>query len=44
MYGNGKETRAFCYVEDIVDGLISIIGKESKVNGEIINLGTDEVL
>ena len=38
-----KHERSFTFVGDIVDGLASIIGNESIVNGEIINLGTDVV-
>ena len=41
--GSVKHERSFTYVGDIVDGLVAIIGKEDIVNGEIINLGTDEV-
>lgn len=41
--GSVKHERSFTYVGDIVDGLVTIIGKEEEVNGEIINLGTDEV-
>ena len=41
--GSIKHERSFTYVGDIVDGLAAIIGKEDIVNGEIINLGTDEV-
>lgn len=41
--GSIYHERSFTYVGDIVDGLSSIIGNELLVNGEIINLGTDEV-
>ncbi|BCY28682.1 NAD-dependent epimerase/dehydratase family protein [Flavobacterium okayamense] len=41
--GSDKHERSFTYVGDIVEGLSSIIGKEELINGEIINLGTDEV-
>lgn len=41
--GSIKHERSFTYVGDIVDGLAAIIGKEDNVDGEIINLGTDEV-
>ena len=41
--GSLKHERSFTYVGDIVDGLVAIIGKENQINGEIINLGTDEV-
>lgn len=40
----GSEThlRSFTYVQDIVDGVVSVIGKEDLVNTEIINLGNEE--
>lgn len=41
--GSLKHERSFTYVGDIVDGLTAILGKETAINGEIINLGTDEV-
>lgn len=41
--GSVNHERSFTFVGDIVDGLIATIGKENQVNGEIINLGTDEV-
>jgi len=41
--GSAKHERSFTYVGDIVDGLSAIIGREIIINGEIINLGTDEV-
>ena len=39
--GSDKHLRSFTYVGDIVDGVISVIGKEDDVNGEIINIGTE---
>ena len=39
--GSDKHLRSFTYVGDIVDGVVSVIGNEEKVNGEIINLGTE---
>lgn len=41
--GSLRHERSFTYVGDIVEGLAAIIGRESRVNGEIINLGTEEV-
>ena len=38
--GSDQHLRSFTYIEDIVDGIVSVIGKENNVNGEIINLGT----
>jgi len=40
--GSEKHLRSFTYVGDIVDGVVSVIGKESIVNGEIFNIGTEE--
>ncbi len=39
--GSNKHLRSFTYVGDIVDGVVSVIGCEQKVDGEIINLGTE---
>ncbi len=39
--GSEKHLRSFSYVQDIVDGIVSVIGKENICNGEIINLGTE---
>ena len=39
--GSEKHLRSFTYVGDIVDGVVSVLGKEAIVNGEIINLGTE---
>ena len=39
--GSDTHLRSFTYVGDIVDGVVSVIGHEHKVDGEIINLGTE---
>ena len=39
--GSDSHLRSFTYVGDIVDGVVSVIGNEDIVNGEIINLGTE---
>lgn len=41
--GSIHHERSFTYVGDIADGLAAVLGREDAVNGEIINLGTDEV-
>jgi UDP-glucuronate decarboxylase len=38
IYGDGSQTRSFCYVDDMVDGLISLMNAEDSVSGPI-NLG-----
>ena len=37
LYGKGNQTRSFCYVDDMVDGLIKLMNNE-RTNGQI-NLG-----
>jgi UDP-glucuronate decarboxylase len=38
IYGNGKQTRSFCYVNDLVNGLMSLMNSPDDVTGPI-NLG-----
>ena len=38
--GKGKQTRTFCYVDDLVDGLL-LLGKRGR-KGEVYNLGSDK--
>jgi len=40
--GSVKHLRSFTYVQDIIDGIVSVFGKEDVCNGEIINLGIDK--
>jgi nucleoside-diphosphate-sugar epimerase len=43
LYDGSKEhLRSFSYVQDIVDGIVSVIGKETLCSGEVFNLGTEE--
>ena len=39
--GSLKHLRSFTYVQDIIDGIVSVFGKEDECNGEIFNLGTE---
>lgn len=39
--GSEKHLRSFTYVGDIVDGILKAIERHEKINGEIINLGTE---
>ena len=38
VYGSGNQTRSFCYVDDLVDGLIRLIETPDEITGPI-NLG-----
>ena len=40
IYGDGSQTRSFCYVDDLVNGLISVMNTDDKFTGPI-NLGND---
>jgi nucleoside-diphosphate-sugar epimerase len=40
--GSDEHLRSFTYVDDIVDGIVSVVGKELVIDGEIINIGTDK--
>jgi nucleoside-diphosphate-sugar epimerase len=41
IYGNGNQTRSFCYVSDLIDGLIKAMYQD-KTKGEVFNLGNPE--
>ena len=38
IYGNGSQTRSFCYVDDMVEGLIRLMNTDDDVTGPV-NLG-----
>ena len=38
LYGSGEQTRSFCHVSDLVDGLIRLMRSEDEVTGPV-NLG-----
>ena len=41
LYGDGTQTRSFCYVDDLVDGLVRLMGSAGDVTGPL-NLGNPE--
>ena len=38
IYGDGSQTRSFCYVDDLIDGLVRLMGSSDGITGPI-NLG-----
>ena len=41
IYGDGSQTRSFCYVDDLIDGMIKMMSSDKKITGPI-NLGNPE--
>ena len=42
IYGDGEQTRAFCYVDDVVDANIKVATSDKIKGGEIINIGSEK--
>ena len=40
VFGDGKQTRSFCYIQDMIDGIVAAMEKGKK--GEIYNLGNSD--
>ncbi|MEI7884125.1 MAG: UDP-glucuronic acid decarboxylase family protein [Clostridia bacterium] len=38
IYGDGKQTRSFCYVDDLIEGMIRMMGSEDSFYGPV-NIG-----
>lgn len=38
IFGNGKQTRSFCYVDDLIDGMMRMMGTNAGITGPV-NLG-----
>jgi UDP-glucuronate decarboxylase len=38
VYGDGRQTRSFCYVDDLVDGIVRLMETADAVTGPI-NIG-----
>lgn len=41
IYGDGSQTRAFCYVDDLIDGIETVMMTDD-LNGDIVNLGSTQ--
>ena len=43
IYGSGEQTRSFCFVDDLIDGLIKLMDTQDRFTGPV-NLGNpDEI-
>jgi len=41
VYGDGTQTRSFCYIDDLIEGIFKTAIMEN-INGEVFNLGNTE--
>jgi GDP-D-mannose 3',5'-epimerase len=41
MWGNGKQTRSFCYIDDCVEGILRLMKSDCRIP---LNLGSDEII
>lgn len=41
VYGEGVQTRSFCFVSDLVEGIWAVI-MQTELNGDVVNLGNPE--
>lgn len=41
VYGNGTQTRSFCYIDDLIDGIIKLSYSDENFTGPV-NLGSDK--
>jgi len=42
IYGDGEQTRAFCYIDDVVNANILAMKSKELKGGEVINIGSEE--
>ena len=43
IYGDGSQTRTFCYIDDNVDSCLSAFYNNKMIN-DVVNIGTDDEL
>lgn len=41
VYGDGSQTRSFCYVDDLINGLMTLLEADNMA-GEVVNLGNND--
>ncbi len=42
IYGDGSQTRCFCFVDDLIEGILSLIAYEGDDASEPVNIGSTE--
>lgn len=42
IYGDGKQTRSYCYVEDMVSGLMAVMFAAPETRGTVFNVGNPD--
>jgi len=42
VYGDGTQTRCFCYVDDLIEGLVSLMAYEGEGADEPVNIGSGD--
>ncbi len=41
VFGTGQQSRCFCYVQDVADAILRLVGSSAAV-GEVFNIGSDQ--
>jgi nucleoside-diphosphate-sugar epimerase len=41
VYGDGRQTRSFCYVDDLIDGIVRL-AKSDGLRGKVVNIGNSD--
>ena len=41
IYGDGSQTRSFCYVDDLIEGFVRLMATDPRVTGPV-NLGNPD--
>ena len=42
IYGDGNQTRSFCYVNDLIEGMVSLMAYEGEAAHEPVNIGSGD--
>ncbi len=42
IYGDGNQTRCFCYVDDLIDGMVKLMAYDGQDAHEPVNVGSSD--